>query len=538
MVSMGLPDNGDCPSVGMLSGPIVRYDLAKSGCGERTMNDATDKSKSTSKSRQNDNQSNVGLPINWGRLVSFIVLLLVIGVIGLFTLRVMQSFLLPLFLAALCVVIFRPVHSWLLEKCKGRKRIAAVLTTAVVLVTVLGPLGWAANAAIKEGAVLTTREWDPGDVSRRLEKLRAQFGLQMPHKEELDQLQSLFEQVSPIPDEHGEQAWAISARELTVLGEIDQALTKFEDQLSPPGRREEEKSKSEKDSLAMRDSVAQAREVGALILQDGPTLETSQSFDNAMTRLGVQLETMRDDLAGGFPRSSLVRLANPSAKELELWQAKVRDYFKSFLLSLGGRSTAVLASVVFGLLIMLISIYYFLIDGPEMIKTAMRLSPLDDRYEEELLVEFGQVSRAVVLATLLSAVAQGLLAGIGYFFAGFEPVFLLTVLTMMLALVPFVGAAAVWVPASLYLAFIDERMTAGIVLAVYGACIVSMADNVIKPLVLHGESNMHPLMALLSVLGGVQALGPIGILVGPMLLAFLQALLNMLQHEIKTMSTS
>ena len=288
----------------------------------------------------------------------------------------------------------------------------------------------------------------------------------------------------------------------------------------------------------MRNSIAQAGEAGASMLNDGPTLETSQSFDNAMTRLGVQLETMRDDLAGGFPRSSLVRLANPSAKELELWQSKVRDYFKSFLLSLGGRSTAVLASVVFGLLIMLISIYYFLIDGPEMIKTAMRLSPLDDRYEEELLVEFGQVSRAVVLATLLSAVAQGLLASIAYFFAGFEPVFLLTVVTMMLALVPFVGAAAVWVPAALYLAFIDERMTAGIVLAIYGACIISMADNVIKPLVLHGESNMHPLMALLSVLGGVQALGPIGILVGPMLLAFLQALLNMLQHEIKTMSTS
>ena len=63
-----------------------------------------------------------------------------------------------------------------------------------------------------------------------------------------------------------------------------------------------------------------------------------------------------------------------------------------------------------------------------------------------------------------------------------------------------------------------------------------MADNVIKPLVLHGQSNMHPLLALLSVIGGVQALGPIGILVGPMIVAFLQALLNILHTELVGMS--
>jgi hypothetical protein len=73
-----------------------------------------------------------------------------------------------------------------------------------------------------------------------------------------------------------------------------------------------------------------------------------------------------------------------------------------------------------------------------------------------------------------------------------------------------------------------------LLLVAYGAGVVSMADNVIKPYVLHGQSNMHPLLALISVLGGVQVLGPIGILVGPMLVAFVQALLNMLNKEIKS----
>ena len=72
-------------------------------------------------------------------------------------------------------------------------------------------------------------------------------------------------------------------------------------------------------------------------------------------------------------------------------------------------------------------------------------------------------------------------------------------------------------------------------LALYGFTIISMADNLIKPYVLQGQSKLHPLLALLSVLGGVQALGPIGILVGPMVIAFFQVLLTILQREITLM---
>jgi hypothetical protein len=70
-------------------------------------------------------------------------------------------------------------------------------------------------------------------------------------------------------------------------------------------------------------------------------------------------------------------------------------------------------------------------------------------------------------------------------------------------------------------------------LAIYSAIIVSGIDNVIKPLVLHGQANLHPLLALLSILGGIQVLGPVGILVGPMLVSFLQALLAMFRRELE-----
>ena len=103
-------------------------------------------------------------------------------------------------------------------------------------------------------------------------------------------------------------------------------------------------------------------------------------------------------------------------------------------------------------------------------------------------------------------------------------------------MVPFVGAAAVWGSCSVWLFLFEERTMAAVLLAVYGLMVVSLADNVIKPMVLRGRSNLHPLLALLSVIGGVQALGPIGIFVGPMAVAFLQALLSMLNVELESLT--
>jgi predicted PurR-regulated permease PerM len=203
--------------------------------------------------------------------------------------------------------------------------------------------------------------------------------------------------------------------------------------------------------------------------------------------------------------------------------------------------------VLIGLAIMVIALYYFFADGPVMIRAVMQLSPLDPAYEQELLKRFGDVSRAVVVATLLAAVYQGSMAGIGYSFALPQgaPVFLLTVLTMVTALVPFVGAAAMWICVSGWIYFYGERVVDGkilhdgnpstaIILAIYCLVVVSLLDNIIKPFILHGQSKLHPLLALLSILGGLQALGPVGILVGPMLVSFLQALLEMLRKELES----
>ena len=209
------------------------------------------------------------------------------------------------------------------------------------------------------------------------------------------------------------------------------------------------------------------------------------------------------------------------------------------VLTLGSGTVLRAATLIFGILITLVTLFFLLAEGSRMLDAIIKLSPLEEQHVRELAVEFDRACRAIVSATLLSAIVQGLLAGIGFYFCGLRSsVALLTLLTMVLALVPFTGAASVWVPVALYLYFVQHNAAAAIGLAIYGAVIISTSDNVIKPLVLHGQSKLHPLLALLSVLGGIQALGPIGIVVGPMVVVFLQTLLKIVQRELSAMDRS
>jgi predicted PurR-regulated permease PerM len=222
------------------------------------------------------------------------------------------------------------------------------------------------------------------------------------------------------------------------------------------------------------------------------------------------------------------------AKDLE---ANITKWVQEFLAPLALRTTRFVGETLVGLAVMVLAAYYFFADGAVMVQAIRRLSPLEGNRTQELLDQFDDVTRAVVVATLLSAFVQGLLAGFGFYVAGVGSLFLLTALSMLLTLVPFVGAAIVWVPVCLWLYAVEGRSTVAVLLAIYCIAVVSMIDNLIKPLVLHGRSNLHPLLALLSVLGGAQALGPIGIFVGPMVVAFLQTLLNMVHAELNSMTS-
>ncbi len=534
------------------------------------------------------------------RWISMFVLLGIIGLTAVVMFRVMASFILPLFLAAVLTVIFRPVHEWMLVKCRDRHALASFFTTVVVLVAVLAPVSTVLVLAVREGLGAIS-----GDVldkaQSRFESLRRKVKLDLPFEDLTEEgdvqvtLRDLDKSLRELPDSDQlpERGASIDqpTRERVVF--LLKGLTKLHQRLSDMRVIAEQDQEVDDDSHEMRsvkylmkvhpeapfgaledvlgtlqdfsarwgiplaagqpnfrlpppseepaDAIAgeeQAVEPGA----DAPVAEEEPTEADRMrqryARMKPKYEAFRIDLLEGPIRAWVIDMVNPDVTALDSLRANLQRYLRSWLPSVAGQATALAGHIVLGLGIMTLALYYFLKDGPAMLQTVMRLSPLDDRYERELLGEFDSMSRAVVLATLLSALAQAILGGIAYYLAGFDSLFLLTSLTFLLAMVPFVGAAAVWVPACLWLAFVEERFLAAVVLLGYGGGVISMVDNLVKPFVLHGQSKLHPLLALLSVLGGVQALGPIGILVGPMIVSFLQALLNILHTELKTMETS
>jgi len=509
------------------------------------------------------------------RYVSFGLLLSVIVLVGFVFFEVMVGFLVPLFLAALLVVVFRPLHRWMMERTGQKKTLSAGLATAAVFLTVLVPMVLLLLLALVEGRDVI-RNFNPSQVELGIRKMRTSLRLDMPaanefrvidsHLLELQQTQSLDEMVI---DQHRSRLYEIeeAAKTLAVTANLTWpadvekekvAEEKEDGEMADTATKKESKSPraGESDIAETENSVGdwdvfcrklqEARQLNfksPLTRRTEETEELSklrmqsvQRYQALIAETAKHFSNFKSQLFGGKTRAWLADLVNPSSEELELYTATSVRYLRDKLFQFGGGAASFLGKTIVGFAIMIIGLYFFLKDGPGMLKTFQGLSPLDDAHEQELVLEFEKVSRAVVVATLLAALAQGVLAGIGFYFVGLESVFLLTVLTTVLAMVPFVGAAAVWVPCCFYLYFVQDQLAAAIGLALYGSLVVSTADNVIKPYVLHGQSNLHPLLALLSVLGGVATLGPIGILVGPMIVAFLQTLLKILQREITVMS--
>jgi predicted PurR-regulated permease PerM len=183
-----------------------------------------------------------------------------------------------------------------------------------------------------------------------------------------------------------------------------------------------------------------------------------------------------------------------------------------------------------GLAIMALALYYFFADGEWMLAEAQRLVYLDLLHEESLLTSFAAICRGVVLGTVFSAVAQGILAGIGFALAGVEQFWLLGFCALLCSFIPFLGTSAVWVGVTLIL-LIEQHYLAAIFLVSYGVIVVYSSEHLIRIYVIQNQARMHPLIALVSVLGALEVVGLWGIFIGPMTAAFFGALLNVLRKK-------
>lgn len=185
---------------------------------------------------------------------------------------------------------------------------------------------------------------------------------------------------------------------------------------------------------------------------------------------------------------------------------------------------------IISFMIFFFALYYFFKDGEMIMKKVMDLSPLPQKHEKAVFKKFKEVSLAMLFGIFFTAIIQGTLAGIGYAVVGLNnPIFWATA-TALFSLVPLVGTAMIWVPASLIL-FFSGNYVGGIGLFLWGVLVVGTVDNLIRPYLIEGKAPVHPLLTFLAVFGGIMAFGLQGIIYGPIILNLLLAFLHIYELE-------
>ncbi|QDU63877.1 putative inner membrane protein [Planctomycetes bacterium Pan216] len=193
---------------------------------------------------------------------------------------------------------------------------------------------------------------------------------------------------------------------------------------------------------------------------------------------------------------------------------------------------------VVGSVMFVLAVYFFLVDGRKLIAFWEELTPMQPEHDRVLREEFAKVCRGVVWGTLISAIAQGLLFGFGFLLINllFHPglgawIILLSLATVFFSMIPFLGAASVWVVVSAVMIYQGSYVSAAC-LIVYGATVVSSSDNIIRVWVLKDTVQLHPLLLFVCVIGGLQVIGFLGMFIGPIIGAVLFALLRILKLEL------
>ncbi len=186
--------------------------------------------------------------------------------------------------------------------------------------------------------------------------------------------------------------------------------------------------------------------------------------------------------------------------------------------------------VFFG--ITLFTLFFFFKDGEKFEKALVRLSPLGDTYDNEILGRLKRAVNSVIRGSLTIALIQGVLTGTGLAIFGVPNPALWGSLAFFTALIPSVGTSLILAPSILFL-FINEQFFPALGLTIWSMLIVGLIDNILNPYLVGRGVNIHPLFVLLSVLGGLSVFGPVGFIIGPLTISLLYALLDIYKMGFK-----
>lgn len=205
--------------------------------------------------------------------------------------------------------------------------------------------------------------------------------------------------------------------------------------------------------------------------------------------------------------------------------------FGKELLNLSTKLVGDVTGLIFSFILMLFILFFLLRDHEKIVDTLHWVLPLSRSQEEALLTEAKKVAQSAVMGSFLTAIAQGIAGGIAMAIVGLPGLFWGTMMAFA-SFIPVVGTALIWVPASLYLLLVGDWPWA-LFMALWGAIVVGSIDNFLRPLLMQSGAGMNTLLIFLSLIGGIQLFGLIGVIYGPIIFALTLVLLKLYTIEFK-----
>ena len=190
-----------------------------------------------------------------------------------------------------------------------------------------------------------------------------------------------------------------------------------------------------------------------------------------------------------------------------------------------------LASAVFDVTIFLMMLFFLLRDGDEMRDIFRGISPLTRGQETEAMHHLTRTVKGVLQSMIIVPLAHGAVAWVGFRLLGVPSPTLWSAMVVFASLIPLIGSPLAWVPVAIYL-FVAVSPARGILMALYGTFVICMVDNIIKPIILKGAAQIHTMLGFLSILGGLYAFGPKGLIVGPVVLSLVLSAYRIYRYDV------
>jgi predicted PurR-regulated permease PerM len=192
------------------------------------------------------------------------------------------------------------------------------------------------------------------------------------------------------------------------------------------------------------------------------------------------------------------------------------------------RFTNIITAVV-NFLFMIFTIFFLFRDGPGFLTKMKDYMPFSEEQKERLAMQMRDMIASTVYGGVVVAIIQGLLGGIAFFILDIESPVLWGIAMAVMSFVPLVGTFSIWGPISIYL-IIQGSYLQGIGLLLYGTFVISMVDNILKPLIIGSRTKMPTIIIFFSVLGGIKAFGIIGLIMGPLIMAVFISVFEIFRH--------